>query len=331
MGVVTDPFVPTGRELDEGVTGPGLEKAKEARPGLLKRIFGRPHKHTGKNLTEIVLSVSDDVAARPPGLRTRAPRNATDDGSAGPSNGAKSPAKITASPKLATRFEPGAEFVGSVIALSKKPTPAVKSLCDTFLATGKPAAGDLDLLSWWLKADTATPPSLTLQTRATLPEDVLTVFDFLAHDAKGPKRLTTYQSSCAKWDEYDRAAKDLTRKARNYPSLESLAASIKERDVDAAKQHIRYDSAAWHECRLAISEAMTALEATMTLGTRPAMTRFPREVASKPPIQQAVISTICTPSSVASTLDASRDSLAATPVPDSDPAVQQLVVRLLKQ
>lgn len=328
---MTDPFVPTGRELDEGVTGPGLEKAKATRPGLLKRIFGRPQKHTGKNLTEVDLVLDDEVAERLPGVRSRPAQEGSADKAPRRSKGAKAAAELTPPPPPVLLFQPGAEFIAGVVALSKKPTPAVVSLCEGYLVAGSPAGGDADLLSWWLKADTATPPALTAKTRASVPDDVLTVLDFVSHDVKGAKRLTTYQRACATWDEYDRAVKNLTRKARSYPSLEALAACIKERDVDAAKRHIRYDSAAWHECRLVISEAMSALEAILELGARPAMVKFPRQAAEMPPIHQAVISTICTPSSVAATLDGSRDRLATTPAPDSDPGVQQLVSRLLRQ
>ena len=327
---MTDPFVPTGRELDEGVTGPGLEKSKPARPGLLKRIFTRPQKHTGKNLTEVELIVDDEVAERLPGIRSRPPQEGADDKPPRRSRGAEAAAE-PAPPPPEPVFQPGVEFIASVVALSRKPTPAVAVLCEGHLVTASSADGGADLLNWWLKADSARPPALPSLTRAAVPEDVLTVLDFVTHDVTGSRRLTTYQRTCATWDEFDRALKDLTRKARSYPSLEDLAACIKERDVEAAQQHIHYDSAAWHECRLVISEAMSALEATLKLGTRPAMVKFPRQAADMPPIHQAVISTICTPSSVASTLDDSRERLATTPVPDSDPGVQQLVSRLLRQ
>jgi hypothetical protein len=66
---MTDPFIPTGRELDEGVTGPGLERQKTERPGFLRRIFGRGTKHTGKNLTEVELTVPDSVASKLPRVR----------------------------------------------------------------------------------------------------------------------------------------------------------------------------------------------------------------------------------------------------------------------
>lgn len=328
---MTDPFVPTGRELDEGVTGPGLEKAKSARPGLLKRLFTRPQKHTGKNLTEVELIVDDEVAERLPGIRSRPPQEGSDDKRPRRSKSVKAAEEPAPPQPAAPVFQPGVEFVASVVALSGRPTPAAVGLCEEYLVTASPADGEADLLCWWLKADTARPPALTAQTRARVPNDVLTVVDFVTHDVKGAKRLTTYQRACATWDEYDRALKDLTRKARSYPSLEDLAACIKERDVEAAKQHIRYDSAAWHECRLVISQAMSALEATLKLGARPAMVKFPRQAAEMPPIDQAVISTICTPSSVAATLDDSRERLATTPVPDSDSGVQQLVSRLLRQ
>lgn len=340
---MTDPFVPTGRELDEGVTGPGLERESQPKPGLLRRIFGRGAKHTGKNLTEVQLDVPDAVGMKLPGVRDRSlePEGAQpppppivpkDTPKPSPARSRRSSRATPATPPTSKTptFVLTTDFVASVVTLSRAPGGEASSICRTHLASSTMTPVEAALLSWWLQCEGPVLPPVSAEIESTIPDELRAVIDGVRANDRRRVSLGSYQRQCDVWDRFDVAVRELTRKTRSFHSLEPLVVSMKRGDLKAATSQIDYDSAAWHDCRTTISEAIAALEATQTAGERPVMAKMPRSASDLPLAHRAVLSTVCVPSSLTAIRSTCRGILSASQVPDGHSEIQALVVRLLK-
>ena len=354
---MSDPFIPTGREFDEGVTGPGLERDHDEPRGLLKRLFRRGYKHAGKNLTEVELDLPESVATKRPGIRTRnadstsvdvpattsperssevledLPRPSETDSTTPRSARPKAPpeavrvAKDEEDPSSAT---PSIDFMASLIALSRAPDVDSISVCRAFLASDGCEPEDAPLIEWWIDCTQASLPRIPDRIEEHVVGDLVAVVTQIQSEPTPGGALQHYQHKCDAWDRFDEATKTLARKSRSYTSLAPLLDAIRNQDATAAQSHVDYDSAAWHECRSEISGAIASLEVIRDLGSRPSMSRLPRATSSLPLLDRSVLSCLCTPSSITALTTTCIEILQASEFSAKQVEVQALVARLVE-
>jgi hypothetical protein len=107
-----------------------------------------------------------------------------------------------------------------------------------------------------------------------------------------------------------------------------LVRAVAAHDLDNAQARIDYHSAAWHENREQISAAMACLNTCVSVGPRPPLARLPRARDGLSLIRVAVLSTLCTPSSVLPVCDQARETLTSVDLTNAPPPVRTLVTRL---
>ena len=354
---MSDPFIPTGREIDEGVSGPGLERDHDESRGLLKRLFRRGPKHAGKNLTQVELKLPEAVATKRPGIRAREPE-ATKGAAPGPTSpepSSEGPETLnrpstkdsTKSRPLteaaATRVKrvargesrpqsvaPSIDFVASIIALSRAPDGDPARVCKNYLTSGNAEADDAELIGWWIACEGASLPSLPKRLEQHVTADLEDVVTQILSEPSPDGALQHYQHKCATWDRFDEATKALARKSRSYSSLTPLLDAVRNEDADAAQNYVDYDSAAWHECKLEISNAIASLENIRNIGTRPSMSKLPRATSSLPLLDRSVLSCLCTPSSLAPLTAACVEVLTEAPLTHDQADLKALATHLAK-
>jgi len=225
---------------------------------------------------------------------------------------------------------PSIDFVASLIALSRAPDGDPARVCKSYLTSGNAEADDAELIGWWIACEGASLPSLPKRLEQHLTADLEDVVTQILSEPSPDGALQHYQHKCATWDRFDEATKALARKSRSYSSLTPLLDAVRNEDADAAQSHVDYDSAAWHECRSEISNAIASLEAIRDLRTRPSMSRLPRTTSSLPLLDRSVLSCLCTPSSITALNATCVAVLEATELSADQAEIQAVVARLVK-
>jgi hypothetical protein len=223
---------------------------------------------------------------------------------------------------------PSIDFVASIIALSRAPDGDPLIVCQNYLESGHANEDDADLVGWWIACKGTSLPSLPNRLEPQLFAGLVDVITQIQSEPDTGGALKHYQQKCGAWDRFDEAAKTLGRKARAYPSLTPLLDAIRSEDGDAAKNYVDYDSAAWHECRSEISNAIASLEAIRNLGTRPSMSKLPRATSSLPLLDRSVLSCLCTPSSLSPLTATCVEVLTEAPLTDEQADLQALAADL---
>ena len=328
---MTDPFIPTGRELDEGITGEGLSRPQKKQPRRLRELLGRISRHTGKQFTQLELDLPESVAMQRPRIRPRttaspqdtslqqdpatrseleshvqAPTRSTIDQHNSCSNA--SMGRTTHQPQPRTRDKGVQEewgvipldFIASIIGLSREPGGDANRFIREFLSTQRVGASESEraLVEWWMDAEQPTLPELPERLEQQLSEELLLVITEIQTQPSSHGALADYQERCDPWDDFDEAVKAVRRATRSYSSLTPFLESLESLDFEAANRHMDYTTAAWHENKPEIARAMSASEALSSIGGRPFMARLPRATGDLPLLDRAVTASLCAPSSL---------------------------------
>ena len=342
---MTDPFIPTGRELDEGITGEGLSRPQKKQPRRLRELFGRISRHTGKQFTQLELDLPDSVAMQRPRVRPRTTASPQD---ASPQQEPATRSELQSHVQAPTRstihqhnsssdvnmertsHQPQPrfgdisvkeessgiplDFIASIIGLTREPGGDANQFIRESLSTQRVGASESEsaLIEWWMDAEQPTLPALPERLEQHLSEELLLVITEIQTQPSSHGALTDYQDRCDAWDDFDEAVKAVRRATRSYSSLTPFLESLESLDFEAANRQMDYTTAAWHENTDEISRAIRASQALSSVGGRPVMARLPRAASDLPLLDRAVIASLCTPSSLAALRRSCREVIEET-------------------
>lgn len=258
---MSDPFIPSGRELDEGLD-PRRRKTRFGR--LLDKVTpaGRREKSRVRALR---LTVQPGVGER----------QAVADGRPEPFGA--SPAE-TGTQDAGQAFRDSADTVDEISAALGV---SVYNLCSVIVAAGsinasgevvdrclgesQLANGTRNLISWLadihgLPTGNGRPSWHARSDHASLPGGVYRVLAFIT-SIENSDRLGEYRRSLDVRREAEAAIRRLDGAAVKYPGLAQLARQLRRGDTSGVERHHHYGSAAWMAAHTEIAEAETIVRA----------------------------------------------------------------------
>lgn len=335
---MNDPYIPTGRELDEGITVDPPRRQSPTRKPLWRRLLRAGDTPAPRPLLDHEIEVPDDVGQKPIGLKSReslqfdgADAHAGDswyevaktqetlfvDSTAGSqlvlpvTHSGHSSATVDGndSPgKVQRHLGPSPSEMSAVFLVCRKPVAQVRELWAWARQQGL-ANPCLEAGDWWTSGAEVGWSVIPDSLAAVAPDEVKVIIEWVSTVEPGDDPLSSYQAQCSMFDTCDDSVKALARAARGYPSLTPLIECLESRDLARAQRHLDFESAAWNACKAEIASALSAVE-KVSASEEPLMAKLPRALADASEIQVAVLASFCRPTSVSRRVDGALELLA---------------------